>query len=191
MPNRDIRRLGFPLLLISVGLPATARAQPQPTASFGAPRLLLSPAVGPARGAGNTFVDFALTAGLQLRHVELRARTGTLVFSGACDLIVPTKCGDGDGRYYDATLALRLPDALPAVGAWTISAGAGLVATGSRAYITGVAGRDIGFGRRGVLRVELHVRHLYDSYYRQTWGESHNQLGLRVGAGFWTALCGR
>jgi hypothetical protein len=62
------------------------------------------------------------------------------------------------------------------------------VRTGRRVLVGGAIGRDVGIGRRGLLRLELHGRHLFDQYYEDTWGASHRQVGFRVGIGLWTAV---
>ncbi|MFN0179593.1 MAG: hypothetical protein ACKVZ0_12415 [Gemmatimonadales bacterium] len=152
------------------------------------PRLHLVGSLGQAFGAGNRFTDIAVAGGIRIGRVETRLRLGGLAYLGGCDTIVPTKCAAGDGGYFDATAALRLGGSPAAVAGWTASAGMGVVRTGDRAFIAGAIGRDLAFGRRGLLRVEIHGRHLFDQYYRDTWGTHHRQVGVRVGVGLWSAV---
>ena len=162
-----------------------ARAQPV-SAKF--PRLHILAEIGPARGAGNRFTDVAITGGLRVNRVDLRLRLGSFVFLGGCDAIVPTKCGVGSDGYFDAALAVHAGRDPGRVGGWTFAVGPGVVRQGHRAFVSAALGRDMQLGHRGLIRVELHGRHVFDDYYRATWQEPHRQFGVRVGIGLWSAV---
>jgi hypothetical protein len=152
------------------------------------PRFHLLVETGPARGAGNHYTDLAVTAGVRVSRAELRLRLGSLVYFGGCDAIVPTKCDAGSGGYVDAAVAVHAGHHGGLIDGWTFAAGPGLIRTGNLAFIGAAVGRDVGLGRRGILRIELHGRHVFDDYYRATWDEAHRQFGLRIGIGLWSAL---
>jgi hypothetical protein len=170
-----------------VGLLPAAPSQAQ-TAAPAFPRLHLLVEAGPARGAGNHFTDVAVTGGLRVNRAELHLRLGSLVFFGGCDAIVPTKCDRGSGGYVDAAVAVHSGHDGGLVDGWTLAAGPGIIRQGERAFIGAAVGREVSLGRRGILRVELHGRHVFDDYYRATRQESHRQLGLRIGLGLWCAV---
>lgn len=163
-----------------------ARGLAAQTAPF--PRLHVVWSLGQAFGAGNRFTDLAVTGGVRIGRVEARIRLGGLGFLGGCDTIVPTKCAAGDGGYVDAAAAFRFGGPSGAVAGWTISAGVGVVRTGDRSFVAGAIGRDVALGRRGLLRLEVHGRHLFDRYYEDTWGTKHRQVGVRVGIGLWSGV---
>lgn len=176
MPARLASLFAAHLLASAVGLSSVARAQT--SVDF-----RVVPSLGLARGAGNTFADFAVALGATLGHVELSARLGTLAFWGGCATVVPTKCGAGDGRYFDAGLGFRSGSPYykgPQVFA-LISVGK--VVPGARGYLGMAAGTDLPLGGQGLLRVEAYARHLFDDHYEETWGERHRQFGIRFGVG--------
>ncbi len=152
------------------------------------PRLNLVGTLGQASGAGNRFTDVALAGGLRIGQVEGRVRWGTLVFFGGCAAEVPTKCSAGDGPYLDAMVSWHFAQTATPVGSWTVSVGPGFLRTGQRPFLGVAVGHDLGIGRRGLARIELYGRHLFDPDYRRDWGESHRQVGVRVGIGLWTAV---
>lgn len=164
------------LLASAVGLSSVARAQTSVD-------VRVVPSLGLARGAGNTFADLAVALGATRGHFELSARFGTLAFWGGCATVVPTKCGAGDGRYFDAGLGFR-SGSQPHKGARLFALmTVGKVITGARGYLGLAAGTDLPLGGQGLLRVEAHVRHLFDDLYEETWGERHRQFGIRLGVG--------
>lgn len=182
MTNNSTRAV---LAVVGIALHVgTLQAQPTPHSGL---RLSLVGSLGRATGAGNAFTDLGLTAGVQRGRLEFRARLGTLasLFFG-CDQIVPTKCGAGGEMYYDATASLRLGPHPYGVGAWTITAGPGIVRNGNLGYIGVAIGRDQPIGRNAFVRIEAHGRHLFDDAYRTTWKQTHSQFGLRLGVGLAT-----
>lgn len=149
--------------------------------------LTFMPTIGAANGAGNDFLDVALAASVYVDRLELRIHVGALGFSGACALL-PSKCGAGDGEYYGGSVGFRFPDQTRPAGAWIVSVGPG-GADGRNVTTLGVTvGRDQPIGGRWLLRFELFGRHLFDDVYRDTWGSSHRQFGVRLGLGGWTSL---
>jgi len=164
------------LLASAVGVSSVARAQTPVD-------FRVVPSLGLARGAGNTFADLAIALGATRGPVELRARIGTLAFWGGCAAVVPTKCGAGDGGYYDAGLGLRSGGQPHNGGRWFALVSVGKVITGARGYLGLAVGTDLRLGSRGLLRLEAHVRHLFDNLYDETWGEQHRQFGIRLGIG--------
>lgn len=152
------------------------------------PRVHVLAQVGKASGAGNEFTDIAITGGLRVSRAAVRLRVGSLVHLDGCDAISPTKCGAGAHRYYDATIAIQAGRDPARVGGWTVALGPGMLRTGSRAYIGAAVGRDLALGRRGLVRIEVHGRHIFDHGYRLVWHEPHRQVGLRVGLGLWSGF---
>lgn len=150
--------------------------------------MTVTPTLGAAYGAGNEFLDVALAASVYVGRVDLRFHLGALGFSGACAAVFPSKCGAGDGEYYDGSLGFRFPDHNRPAGAWIVSAGAG-GADGRQVTTLGVTvGRDQPIGGHWLLRIELFGRHLFDDSYEATWGSAHRQFGIRLGVGGWTSL---
>lgn len=150
--------------------------------------LTLIPTLGWARGAGNGFLDAALGASIYAGRMELRVHFGALGFGGGCDLVFPSKCGDGDGEYYDASVGFRFTDDTRPAAAWTISVGPGGADGRGVATLGLTVGRDEPVGRRWLFRVEFFGRHLFDDSYEDTWGTPHRQFGIRFGVGAWTSL---
>lgn len=189
LPSARIRISWLAAGAMAVALQAAgAQRPPDPPGLLRAPRLSLVGSVGRAAGAGNSYGDVALAAGLQVGRIEGRVRVGTLAHLGGCPAIHPTKCGAGDGTYVDGTLRLRFPGSRFGVGAWVLSAGAGTRAATDRWFLQAAFGRDVALGRRGLLRIELHARRHLDGDFRDTWGESLHQYGVRIGLGLWTAV---
>jgi len=164
------------LLASAVGSSSVARAQMSVDFRF-------VPSLGLARGAGNTFADLAVALGATRGRVELSGRLGTLAFWGGCATVVPTKCGAGDGRYFDAGLGFRSGGQAHKGPHWFALMSVGKVVTGARGYLGMAAGTDLRLGGQGLLRVETYVRHLFDDHYEETWGERHRQFGIRFGVG--------
>lgn len=141
--------------------------------------------LGAAGGAGSGFWDLAVAGGVFVGRFDARVRYGGLIFTGACPAIFPSKCGDGDGGYFDGSVGLRFPDKTRRAGAWVLSASGGK-ADGRRTATLGLTfGRDQPIGGRWLFRVELWGRHLFDDSYEETWGSRLRQFGLRFGVGGW------
>jgi hypothetical protein len=172
---------------VSLGVSALGAQGPPPAPSF--PRLSLVGAIGQAFSPENHFTDLALTGGLRLGRAELRLRVGTLAALYGCAAIVPSRCAAGGGPYADASLAVHLGRSSRSVGGPTVAVGPGLLRDASRRGFIGAAvGWDLPLGHRGVVRIEVHGRQLFDRFYRDTWGEPDRQYGVRIGIGLWSAV---
>ena len=166
------------LLTVLLATPGIAQASPATS-----PSLLLAPAIGSAWGGGNQFLDLSLAGAIRSRRLEWRAQVGVLAFTGGCDAVVPTRCGDGQGAWVEGAVLLRIPSG-SGVGGWLLGGGAGLADGAGTAFVSATAGRDIRVGRARSLRVEAYGRRLFDGTYRDTWGSHHWQGGVRIGVGF-------
>ena len=177
------------LVILLLGwFPLSWLAAQNDTVSVHRAGLTFTPTIGAATGAGNDFLDLGLTASAYMRRIELRLHLGALGWGGACLVVSPTKCGAGEGEYYDALLGFRFPDHNRPAGAWIVSAGPG-GADGLQITTLGlIAGRDQPIGGHWLMRIELFGRHLFDESYENTWGSSHRQFGIRLGVGGWIGL---
>src|SRR5262245_23104182 len=157
----------------------------QETPAEGRGGLTLVPSLGYATGAGNGFLDAAIGGGFFIGRFDLRLHYGGLIFSAGCATIVPTKCGDGGGEWYDGSIGFRFPDRKGPHAAWVISTSVGRANSRNTTTVGLLIGRDSPISKRWLFRIELYGRHLFDDYYEETWGEKHRQFGLRLGIGIW------
>lgn len=171
MRTRLASFLAAHLLASAVGSSSVARAQI--SVDF-----RVVPSLGLARGAGNTFADLAVAFGAARGHVELSARLGNLAFWGGCATVVPTKCGAGDGRYFDAGLGFRSGSQSHTGPQLFALMSVGKVVAGVRGYLGMAAGTDFPLGGQGLLRVEAYVRHLFDDHYRRDLGRAASAVRL-------------